>query len=189
MIIERCPWPSDDMLMVHYHDHEWGTPVHDDIKLFEHIILDGFQAGLSWKTILHKRDNFRLAFDNFDYSIIANYNENKIQKLLTNEGIIRNRLKIEASVKNAVATMNIIEKHGSLNNYLWDFVDGKPVINQWSHISQVPASTSLSDRISKDLKKNGFSFVGTTICYAFLQAAGLVNDHLLTCFRHKEINS
>lgn len=188
MIIERCPWPSEDKLMIHYHDHEWGKPVHDDVKLFEHIILDGFQAGLSWKTILHKRDNFRLAFDHFDYSIIANYNEKKIQKLLTNEGIIRNRLKIEASVKNAVATINIIEKYGSLNNYLWGFVDGKPVINRWSHISQVPASTSLSDSISKDLKKNGFSFVGSTICYAFLQAAGLVNDHLLTCFRHKEIN-
>jgi DNA-3-methyladenine glycosylase I len=189
MILTRCPWPSNDPQMVRYHDNEWGVPVHDDIKLFEHIILDGFQAGLSWRTILHKRENFRLAFDQFDYTIVAAYDEKKIQKLLNNEGIIRNKMKIEAAVKNAGVTIKIIEKYGSLNNYLWDFVDGKTVINRWSHLSRIPASSSLSDKVSKDLKNKGFSFVGSTICYAFLQAAGLVNDHLINCFRYKEISN
>jgi DNA-3-methyladenine glycosylase I len=189
MTKNRCPWPSSDPLMVSYHDHEWGLPVHDDVKLFEHIILDAFQAGLSWKTILHKRENFREAFDQFDYSIIASYDKKKIQKLLNNEGIIRNKMKIEAAIKNAAATIVLVEKYGSLNNYLWDFVNGNTVTNTWSHVSQVPASTPLSDKISKDLKNKGYSFVGSTICYAFLQAAGLVNDHLLNCFRHAELSS
>ncbi len=184
----RCSWPSNDPLMIHYHDHEWGVPVHDDVKLFEHIILDAFQAGLSWKTILHKRENFRAAFDQFDYRLIASYNEKKINKLLVNEGIIRNKLKIEAAVKNARATIQLVEKHGSLDNYLWAFVDGKTIKNNWNSLSRIPSSTALSDKISKDLKKNGFSFVGSTICYAFLQAAGIVNDHLIECYRHKEIS-
>lgn len=186
MTLTRCPWSSDDPLMISYHDHEWGVPVHEDIKLFEHILLDGFQAGLSWKTILHKRENFRQAFDHFDFSVIANYDESKIQTLLNNFGIIRNRLKIESSVKNARAAMKLIEIYGSLDNYFWRFVDGNTIFNKWSHISQIPASNSLSDRLSKDLKKNGFAFVGSTICYSFLQAAGLINDHLIDCFRYKD---
>lgn len=186
MTLTRCPWSSDDPLMISYHDHEWGVPVHEDIKLFEHILLDGFQAGLSWKTILHKRENFRQAFDHFDFSVIANYDESKIQTLLNNFGIIRNRLKIESSVKNARAAMKLIEIYGSLDNYFWRFVDGNTIFNKWSHISQIPASNCLSDRLSKDLKKNGFAFVGSTICYSFLQAAGLINDHLIDCFRYKD---
>jgi DNA-3-methyladenine glycosylase I len=188
MTKKRCPWPSNDPLMINYHDHEWGLPVHDDVKLFEHIILDAFQAGLSWKTILHKRENFREAFDQFNYSIIASYDKKKVLKLLNNEGIIRNKMKIEAAIKNAAATIVLVEKYGSLNNYLWDFVNGKTLMNRWSHVSQVPASTPLSDKISKDLKNKGFSFVGSTICYAFLQAAGLVNDHLVECFRHADLS-
>jgi len=184
---KRCSWPSNDPLMIEYHDQEWGLPVHDDIKLFEHILLDAFQAGLSWKTILHKRENFRQAFDQFDYIKIAAYNSRKIEKLMLNEGIIRNRLKIDAAVKNARATISLIEKYGSLDTYLWGFVDGKTITNHWTSLSKIPASTALSDKISKDLKNNGFSFVGSTICYAFLQAAGLVNDHLIECFRHKEV--
>jgi DNA-3-methyladenine glycosylase I len=187
MIKNRCPWPSSDPLMLTYHDHEWGVPVHDDTKLFEHIILDAFQAGLSWKTILHKRENFREAFEHFDYAKIASFDQKKINKLLVNEGIIRNRLKIEASVRNAQATIKLVEKYGSLDKYLWGFVDGKTVINKWTGISKIPPSTPLSDRVSKDLKKNGFSFVGSTICYSFLQAAGLVNDHLVDCFRYKDL--
>jgi DNA-3-methyladenine glycosylase I len=189
MNLTRCPWSSNDPLMIKYHDKEWGVPVHNDIELFEHIIMDGFQAGLSWKTILHKRDNFRAVFNHFDYTQIAKYDNRKIQKLMDDTGIIRNKMKIEASVKNAKATIVLIEKYGSLNNYLWEFIDGKTVVNNWTDISQVPASTPLSDKISKDLKHKGFSFVGSTICYAFLQAAGLVNDHLLNCFRHQEISS
>ena len=187
MTLKRCPWSSNDPLMISYHDNEWGVPVHDNHDLFEHIILDGFQAGLSWKTILHKRENFRQAFDHFDYSLIAKYSEKEIQKLQNNKGIVRNTMKIEAAVKNARATIKIVEKYGSLNEYLWSFVNGKAINNHWSHISQVPASNGLSDNLSKDLKKNGFSFVGSTICYSFLQAAGLINDHLIDCYRYKEI--
>jgi DNA-3-methyladenine glycosylase I len=187
MILKRCAWSSNDPQMISYHDSEWGVPVHDDKKLYEHILLDGFQAGLSWKTILHKRENFRIAFDDFEYTVIASYNEKKIKRLLTNEGIIRNKMKVDAAIKNAQATIRIVEKYGSLNTYLWNFVDGKTLHNSWSHISQIPASSPLSDRVSKELKKQGFSFVGTTICYSFFQAAGLVNDHMLDCFRYKEI--
>lgn len=188
MSLIRCPWPAKDLDMINYHDHEWGVPVHDDHKLFEHIILDGFQAGLSWKTVLHKRENFRLAFDQFDYSLIAKYKKQRILKLLNNEGIIRNRLKIEAAISNARATIKIIEKYGSLDFYLWNFVDGKTIHNHWSQISQIPASNDLSDKISKDLKKNGFAFVGSTICYSFLQAAGFINDHLTDCFRYFDLS-
>lgn len=186
---ERCPWPADDLLMILYHDTEWGVPVYDDRKFFEFILLDAFQAGLSWKTILHKRENFRQAFDGFDFNIIAGYDRRKIELLLKNKGIIRNRLKVESTVKNAQAVLRLKEKQGSLSDYLWSFTGGKPIVGNWKSLSQIPPSTTVSDRMSKSLKKEGFSFVGSTICYSFMQAAGLVNDHLLSCPRHREILS
>ena len=187
--IHRCPWPSNDPLMIHYHDHEWGVPVHDDKEMFGFIILDGFQAGLSWKTILHKRDNFRKAFDDFDFTKIACYNSKKVESLLQNVGIIRNRLKIESTIRNAQATIDLIEKIGGLSEYIWSFTEGKTIINHWTELGQVPPSSPVSDNMSRELKKKGFNFVGSTICYAFMQAAGLVNDHLVSCFRYKELNN
>jgi len=181
---KRCEWPSDDELMISYHDTDWGIPVHDDIRWFEHIVLDGAQAGLSWKTILHRREGYRRAFDGFDPAIVARYNEDKFRELLNDEGIIRNRLKIRSAISNAVAFLRIQKEFGSFDNYIWSFTGGQPVVNRWNSLSEIPARTPLSDTISKDLKKRGFSFVGTTICYAFLQAAGIVNDHLTCCFRH-----
>ena len=181
---KRCEWPSDDDLMVSYHDNEWGTPVHDDIKWFEHIILDGAQAGLSWKTILHRREGYRRAFDGFDPAKVALYDDNKYNELLNDPGIIRNRLKIRSAISNAIAFVRIQQEFGSFDNYIWGFTGGKPVVNQWNSLGEIPARTPLSDTVSKDLKKRGFSFVGTTICYAFMQAAGIVNDHLTLCFRH-----
>jgi DNA-3-methyladenine glycosylase I len=181
---KRCEWPSDDDLMISYHDGEWGIPVHDDIRWFEHIILDGAQAGLSWKTILHRREGYRRAFDGFDPAIVACYDENKYRELLNDEGIIRNRLKIRSAISNAAAFLRIQEEFGSFDNYIWGFTGGNPIVNHWNSLGEIPARTPLSDTISKDLKKRGFSFVGTTICYAFLQAAGIVNDHLTCCFRH-----
>lgn len=184
----RCGWPNNDALMVAYHDSEWGVPLHDDHKWFEFVILDAFQAGLSWKTILHKRENFRKAFDNFDYHKVAEYGEAKIEMLLNDAGIIRNRLKVRAAVTNAQAFIAIQKEFGSFDAYIWKFTDGKPVVNRWALLSEIPASSSLSDTISKDMKKRGFKFVGTTIVYAFLQAGGIVNDHLVSCFRHAELD-
>jgi DNA-3-methyladenine glycosylase I len=182
----RCPWPTDD-LYIRYHDLEWGVPVHDDRLLFEFLILEGAQAGLSWRTILNKRENYRAAFDNFDAEKIARYTEAKIAKLLNNEGIVRNKLKIRSSVLNAQAFLKVREEFGSFDAYLWRFVDGKPIINHRKSMKEVPAHTKESDAMSKDLLKRGFKFVGSTICYANMQAVGMVNDHLVTCFRHKEL--
>jgi DNA-3-methyladenine glycosylase I len=185
--MQRCDWAKND-LAIQYHDTEWGVPQHDDRKLFEFLILEGAQAGLSWDTILRKRENYRAAFDNFDYQKIALYDEAKKAELLKNEGIIRNRLKIASAVQNANAFLNIQKEFGSFDSYIWNFVDGKPIVNSWKNLSEVPASTTISDAMSKDLKKRGFNFVGSTIMYAFMQACGLVNDHLVSCFRYAEIN-
>ena len=182
----RCPWPTDE-LYIRYHDEEWGVPVHDDRVLFEFLILEGAQAGLSWRTVLNKRENYRVAFDHFDAEKIARYNESRIAKLLANEGIIRNRLKIGATVQNAKAFLKVREEFGSFDAYLWRFVDGKPIVNHRKSMKEVPAQTKESDAMSKDLLKRGFKFVGSTICYANMQAVGMVNDHLVTCFRHKEL--
>ncbi|MDZ7635219.1 MAG: DNA-3-methyladenine glycosylase I [Bacteroidales bacterium] len=183
---KSCEWPSGDALMISYHDSEWGMPVHDDIKWFEHIVLDGAQAGLSWKTILHRREGYRMAFDGFDPATVAQYDEKKYNELLNNDRIIRNRLKIRSAINNARAFLIIQEEFGSFDSYIWGFTGGKPVVNHWKSLSELPASTPLSDAISKDLRKRGFSFVGSTICYAFMQAAGIVNDHITDCFRHPD---
>lgn len=184
----RCPWPAGKPNDIKYHDEEWGVPVHDDRKLFEFMVLDSFQAGLSWSTILNKRENFRIAFDNFEPGVVALYDEKKIEALLRNEGIIRNRLKIRSAITNAQHFLEVQKEFGSFDAYIWQFTEGKTRINNWDKQSQVPASTAESDAMSKDLIKRGFKFVGTTICYAFMQAAGMVNDHLNYCFRYNEIN-
>jgi DNA-3-methyladenine glycosylase I len=168
-----------------YHDTEWGVPLHDDQALFEFLCLEGAQAGLSWRTVLHKRDNYRRAFHDFEIARVASMKDRELEKLLLDPGLIRNRLKMTATRGNANAALAVIEEFGSLDAYLWSFVEGKPIQNRWRTKGEVPASTPLSDRMSKDLKKRGFRFVGTTICYAFMQATGMVNDHLLDCFRHK----
>lgn len=175
--------------MIAYHDEEWGVPLHDDRKLFEFLVLDAFQAGLSWRTILHKRENFRLAFDDFDAQLIARYKKRKIGQLLENAGIVRNRMKIEATVGNAKAFLRVQSEYGSFDSYIWQFVGGQPKQNRWRSLKRLPASTPDSDRMSKDLKERGFKFVGTTICYAFMQAAGMVNDHLVQCFRYEEVRA
>ncbi len=174
--------------MIEYHDKEWGTPVHDDRKHFEFFVLDLFQAGLSWQIVLKKREGFREALDNFDFEKIALYNEQKIQELIMNEKIIRNQLKIRATITNAQKFLEIREEFGSFDDYIWQFVNHKPIHNQYTELSQLPASTRESDAMSKDLKKRGFKFVGTTICYAYMQAAGMMNDHMTYCFRYKELN-
>ncbi len=179
----RCPWAQTE-LMIRYHDEEWGVPVHDDNRLFEFLILEGAQAGLSWETILNKRENYRAAFDAFDANAIARYDRRKLTQLLKNPGIIRNRLKIASAVQNARLLLRLQEEHGSFDAYLWHFVGGRPRVNAWKTRNQVPARTSASDAMSKALKKEGFNFVGSTICYAFMQAVGMVNDHLVTCFRY-----
>ncbi len=173
--------------MIEYHDQEWGVPVHDDNKLFEYLVLDAFQAGLSWSTILNKRENFRQAFDNFNPQIIFRYEDKKIALLLADPGIIRNKLKINSTVSNARIFLDIQNEYGSFDKYIWQFVNGKPIINNYKVNGDIPVSTEESDVMSKDLKGRGFKFVGTTICYAFMQAAGMVNDHLVSCFRHKEV--
>jgi len=183
----RCEWVSNDPLYIDYHDTEWGVPVHDDRELFEHLLLDGAQAGLSWITILKKRDNYRRAFDGFDAERMAAYDEAKIAALMGDAGIVRNRRKIEAAKTNARAYLELVAAVGSLDAYLWDFVDGRPVQNAWRRMDEVPAATPLSEAMSRDLKRRGFVFVGPTICYAFMQAAGLVNDHLVDCFRYAEV--
>ena len=185
---QRCDWCGNDPLYVEYHDNEWGVPVFDDDKLFEFLILETFQAGLSWITILKKRENFRTAFDSFNYKKIATYNEVKFNELLQNKGIIRNKLKIKATISNAVAFMEVQKEFGSFSKYIWKFVNGKPLKNTYKTLNEVPATTALSEIISKDLKKRGFKFVGSTVIYAHMQATGMVNDHVTTCFRHKEID-
>jgi len=182
----RCDWAKKP-LEIEYHDNEWGVPVHDDRKLFEFLVLDGFQAGLSWSTILAKRDNFSMAFDDFDYGKIAKYDEKKIETLLQDAGIIRNKLKIKAAISNARAFLKVQKEFGSFDRYIWSFTDGKTMVNHWRTMDEVPATSRESDAMSKDLKKRGFKFVGSTICYAFMQAAGMINDHLVTCFRYKEV--
>ncbi|HJY64242.1 MAG TPA: DNA-3-methyladenine glycosylase I [Ignavibacteria bacterium] len=180
----RCPWCGEDPLYVKYHDEEWGKPLHDDPKLFEFLVLEGFQAGLSWRTILYKRENFRKAFDNFDAEKIAGYNKRKVNSLLSDAGIIRNKLKIAATITNAKAYLNILDKHGSFDNYLWQFTDGRVKKNKWKSLKQIPPKTKESDLMSKTLLQDGFKFVGSTICYAHMQATGMVNDHLVSCFRY-----
>ncbi|MDH3450672.1 MAG: DNA-3-methyladenine glycosylase I [Gammaproteobacteria bacterium] len=185
--IKRCWWCGDDELYRRYHDEEWGVPVHNERDLFEFLCLEGAQAGLSWITILRKRDSYRRAFDNFDAHKIARYSEGKIQALLQDPGIVRNRLKVNGFVKNARACLELLEQGSTLDEYLWGFVDGRPLQNRRKTSKQVPATTAISDAMSKELKKKGFTFVGSTICYAFMQAAGLVNDHVVDCFRHDEL--
>ncbi|MDH8677355.1 DNA-3-methyladenine glycosylase I [Fusibacter bizertensis] len=185
---ERCGWLNlNNELYVSYHDHEWGVPVHDDQKLFEMLILEGAQAGLSWETILKKRDNYRDAFDRFDVDKVALYDDEKIASLLLDEGIVRNRLKVTSAVTNARIFKMIQDEYGSFDRYLWGFVNNTPVVNKFEVLSEVPAKTELSDQISKDLKKRGMKFVGSTIIYAYMQAIGMVNDHTLNCFRHEEV--
>lgn len=184
----RCRWAGSDPVYIDYHDNEWGVPVYDDTKLFEFLILESFQAGLSWITILKKRNNFRKAFDDFDYNRIAEYGEEKIARLMDDSGIIRNKLKIRAAVNNARAFIDIQKEFGSFSKYIWSFTGGKPIVNNFEKIEEVPAKTGLSDTISKDLKKRGFKFVGSTIVYAHMQATGMVNDHTTDCFRHTELS-
>lgn len=184
---KRCGWCVGDPLYELYHDTEWGVPVHKDQLLFEFLILETFQAGLSWITILRKRENFRKAFDQFDYEKIAAYGELKTRSLLDNAGIVRNKLKINAAVTNARAFIKIRQEFDTFDRYIWSFVDRKPIVNQWQHYKDAPANTSLSDTISKDLKKRGFKFVGSTVVYAFMQAIGMVNDHEVDCFRYQEV--
>jgi len=181
----RCQWAGNDPLYQEYHDKEWGIPVHDDRKLFEMLILEGAQAGLSWITILRKRENYRIAFDNFDAKKIAKYDSKKVKQLLQNEGIIRNRLKINAAIINAKLFLEVQKESGSFDKYIWKFVNDKPIINRWKNLKEIPAKTKESDAMSKDLKKRGFKFVGSSICYAFMQAVGMVNDHTIDCFRYK----
>lgn len=185
---QRCPWCGDDPLYKRYHDTEWGVPVHDDGKLFEFLILEGAQAGLSWITILKKREAYRKAFAGFDPETVARYGQKDIDRLLANPGIVRNRLKIESSIGNARAFLDVQEQHGSFDHYIWHFVDGEPIVNQFKTMAEIPASTPLSETISKDLKKRGFKFVGPTIVYAHMQATGMVNDHLIGCFRWQELS-
>jgi DNA-3-methyladenine glycosylase I len=183
----RCQWVTDDPIYLTYHDKEWGVPVYDDQLLFEFLILEGAQAGLSWLTILKRRENYRKVFDQFDAEKIARYSEKKIQTLLENPGIIRNQLKIRAAVVNATAFLKVKDEFNSFADYMWRFVNDKPIVNEWKTLKQVPVTTKESDQLSKDLKKRGFKFVGSTICYAHMQAVGMVNDHLISCFRHREV--
>jgi DNA-3-methyladenine glycosylase I len=180
----RCAWAGDDPLYVRYHDEEWGVPVHDDRQLFEMLNLEGAQAGLSWITILRKRENYRAAFDDFDAEKIAAYDEDTVAELLANPGIVRNRLKVRGVIKNAQVFLEIRDEYGSFDRYIWQFVGGEPIVNQWRTLDEIPASTAESEAMSKALKKRGFTFVGPTICYAFMQAVGIVNDHSVDCFRH-----
>lgn len=188
MTKQRCAWTGTDPLMIEYHDHEWGVPVHNDRKIFEFMVLDAFQAGLSWVTILHKRENFRAALDNFDPEKIAKYNHDKINNLLQDAGIIRNKAKVNATVKNAKAFIKVQKEFGTFDKYIWQFVGHQPKVNHWKTAAEIPAKTPEAEVLSADLKKRGFGFVGPTICYAFMQAAGMVNDHEVGCFRYAEIN-
>lgn len=185
---ESCEWSTSDPLYITYHDQEWGVPVHDDQRLFEFLILEGAQAGLSWLTILRKRENYRQAFSGFDPEKVASYDEDNIAELMDNPGIIRNRRKIEAAITNARAFLDVQEKFGSFDRYIWQFVGGEPIQNAWTSLSQIPAKTPESEAMSKDLMRRGFKFVGPTICYAHMQATGMVNDHVVDCFRYKVLN-
>ena len=187
-MINRCKWvPDGNEIYTEYHDTEWGVPLHDDRLLFEAIILDGVQAGLSWLTVLKKREHYRKVYDNFDARKVVRYKKDKIEKLLNDKGIIRNRLKINASITNAEAFLRIQKEFGSFDKYIWSFVDGSPIINKWKTMSDIPTRSNESDLMSSDLKKRGFKFIGTTICYAFMQATGMINDHTIDCFRYKEL--
>jgi len=186
---KRCSWCESDPLYVTYHDDEWGVPLHDDQRLFEFLILEGAQAGLSWLTILKKRQNYRKAFHGFDYERVANYTETDVNRLLADSGIVRNRLKIESAIKNARGVIKIQQEFGSFDSYLWDYVEGTTEQNEWKSMAELPAKTDISEMMSKDLKKRGFNFVGPTICYAFMQATGMVNDHITECFRYEEIRT
>ncbi len=185
----RCDWTKNNPFNNEYHDNEWGVPLHDDKKLFEYLVLDAFQAGLSWLTILKKRENFRKAFDNFDAEIIVGYDKIKTDSLLGDTGIVRNRLKIEATITNARAFLAIQKEFGSFDKYIWQFVQGKTIVNKRKNFIDIPVKSSESDKMSADLKKRGFKFVGTTICYAFMQAAGMINDHATNCFRYEQLNT
>jgi DNA-3-methyladenine glycosylase I len=187
IVKKRCNWGTDNPLYIDYHDREWGVPLHDDGRLFEFLILEGAQAGLSWLTILKKRENYRLALDGFDPRKIAEYDSAKIQNLLKNPGIVRNRLKLDATVTNARAFLKVQREFGSFDKYIWQFVDGRPIRNRWKFVAQIPARSNESDSMSTELKRRGFKFVGTTICYAFMQAVGMVNDHTVDCFRYQQI--
>ncbi|MBT7953224.1 MAG: DNA-3-methyladenine glycosylase I [Gammaproteobacteria bacterium] len=187
--MNRCQWAGTDPLYHRYHDKEWGVPVHNDRKLFEFIILEGAQAGLSWITVLKKRAAYKEAFDNFDFNKVAKYKETKVKQLMNNAGIIRNQLKIRSAIKNAQAFIKIREEFGTFNKYIWQFVGNKPIQNKWRNMKELPATSAVSDELSKDLKKRGFSFVGSTIIYAHMQATGMVNDHTIDCFRYKEVKA
>ena len=187
--LKRCDWCGEDPLYTAYHDDEWGVPIFDDQKLFEFLLLEGAQAGLSWITVLRKRENYRKAFDQFDAAKIALYDDKQQEELLQNPGIIRNKLKIAGFIKNAQSYLNLIEKQGCFSHYIWQFVDGKPLQNSWRTLAEVPTTTPAAEAMSKALKKAGFTFVGPTICYAFMQATGMVNDHLVSCYRHAELSS
>ncbi|MBI2044913.1 DNA-3-methyladenine glycosylase I [Candidatus Pacearchaeota archaeon] len=186
--MKRCPWPGNNLLMIKYHDEEWGVPLHDDKKIFEFFVLDTFQAGLSWEIVLKKREGFRKAFDNFDFRKIAKYTEKDFERLRNDERIIRNRAKIRATIVNAKRFLEVKKDYGSFGKYIWQFVNNKPIKNKWKNIKELPTTSMESDAMSIDLKKRGFKFAGSTICYAFMQAAGMVNDHLTGCFRYKEIS-
>ncbi|HEC67079.1 MAG TPA: DNA-3-methyladenine glycosylase I [bacterium] len=185
--LKRCPWPADDKLMIAYHDKEWGVPLHNDKKLFEFLVLETFQAGLSWRTVLYKRENFRKAFDNFDFNKVAKYKKKEFNRLINDAGIIRNKLKINDAITNAQAFLDIRKEFGTFKKYIWGFVNNKPIKNKWKRSNQLPARTKLSDEISLDLKSRGFKFVGSTIIYAHMQATGMVNDHLMGCFRYQKL--
>jgi len=182
----RCEWAQKDEIVGKYHDEEWGKPLHDDQKLFEFLILEGMQAGLSWLTVLRKRESFRMAYENFDFKKVALFDEAKVVELMSDDGIIRNRLKIVASINNAKRYMEVVAEFGSFNQYIWKFVDDQPIVNRWEKLSEIPAKTELSDLISNDLRRRGFKFVGSTIVYSHLQATGMVNDHLVQCFCHPQ---
>jgi len=185
---KRCPWADpDDALMIEYHDKEWGVPVHDDRRLYEFLVLEGAQAGLNWTTILRKRENYRRAFAGFDPKMVAAFDARRIRRLLGDPGIVRNRLKVEAAVDNARAFLAVQSEHGSFDSYIWSFVGGKPIQNEWNKLAQIPVASPEAKAMNSDLKKRGFRFVGPTICYAFMQAVGMVNDHLVECFRHREL--
>lgn len=187
--VQRCGWvPLDDLIYMEYHDREWGVPVHEDTRLFEFLILEGVQAGLSWKTVLKKRNHYREVYHQFNPEKVALYDSNKMEELMQDTGIVRNRLKVESSVQNAISFVKVQEEFGSFNSYIWNFVGGKPIKSHWKKTTEIPSSTRISDLMSKDLRRRGFRFVGSTICYAFMQAVGLVNDHVTSCFRYSEIN-
>jgi DNA-3-methyladenine glycosylase I len=184
---KRCPWTGEDPLMISYHDIEWGVPLHEDRRIYEFIVLEGMQAGLSWATVLRKRENFRAAFKSFDPRVVAEFTRKDVERLLSDPGIIRNRLKIEAAIANARSFLSVQEEFGSFDTYMWHFVGGKPIRHRFRSISEIPASSPESDRLSKDLKQRGFKFVGTTIVYAHMQATGMINDHLVSCFRYSPL--